>query len=62
MELSDGVLVRDPQQGIPVVIKNDMLYAVIDAEPRPFSPAGTVTPTPSGTPAETPTIAPMPSP
>lgn len=53
MELSDGLLVRDPQQGIPIVIKNDLLYAVIDAEPRTFSPVVTATPAPSGTPSGT---------
>lgn len=42
MELSDGVLVRDLQTQIPVIIKNDLLYGMIDAAPP--TPAATTTP------------------
>ncbi len=46
MELSDGVLVRDPQLGIPVVIRDELLYGIIDV------PAATLTviPTPTAIP------------
>lgn len=42
MELSDGVLVRDPQTQIPVIIKNELIYGMIDAAPP--TPAATTTP------------------
>lgn len=58
MELSDGVLVRDPQQGIPIVIKNDLLYALVDASTRAVSPSSTRIPS---VPTETPTLAPTPT-
>lgn len=33
MELSDGVLVRQSTTQAPIIIKNDMLYAILDADP-----------------------------
>jgi hypothetical protein len=42
MELTDGVLVRDPSSKIPVVVKSDALQAVIDDA----LPTGTPTSTP----------------
>ena len=50
MELNDGVLVVDFETQVPVIIKNDLLYGMIDGVP----------PTQSQTPSPTPTISPTP--
>jgi len=52
MELSDGVLVRDPQQQIAVIVRDDLLYGMIDVPTA--TPVPTSTPTPSS-PLPTPT-------
>lgn len=46
MELSDGVLVKDEHIQIPVIIRNDLLYGMVDADPPTASqPVATVLPT-----------------
>ncbi|MCA9905053.1 MAG: hypothetical protein KC547_14455 [Anaerolineae bacterium] len=54
MPLTDGVLVRDPQNPVPVIVKSDIIRAIIDANPR-RQPVPTVTATPTAAPTETPT-------
>lgn len=51
MELSNGVLVRQPQNQIPVIVDGDLLYGIIDAAP-PVAPTQTPIQTPT-TPAAT---------
>ncbi|MCC6612497.1 MAG: hypothetical protein IT320_03405 [Anaerolineae bacterium] len=50
MQLTDGVLVRDPQNRVPVIVKADIIRAIIDASPqRQALPTATAAPTPAPT-------------
>jgi len=53
MQLTDGVLVRDPQYPVPVIVKADSIRAIIDASPQ-RQPPPTATTTPSAAPTATP--------
>lgn len=52
MELNDGLLVRDPQFQIPLIIRDELIYGIIDARSQLISPTptplnSTITPTPA---------------
>jgi hypothetical protein len=47
MQLTDGVLVRDPTNLTPVIVRSAIIRAIIDANPRPqLTPMPGTTPTP----------------